>query len=61
MAAGYSSQNDPRYIANYGSLVRELRSTWIATKMEQYQERRASKVRRENLASRLPQERYEWC
>ena len=31
IAAGYSSQNDPLYIANYGSLVRELRSTWIVT------------------------------
>ena len=60
-AACYSSQNDPLYIANYGSLVMDLRSTWIATKMEHYQERRASRARRENLASCLPQERFERC
>ena len=59
MAADYSSQNEK--IANYGDLVRVLRSTWIATKMEHYQERRASRTRRDNLAACLPQERFEWC
>ena len=59
-AAFYPSQNDPLYVANYGSLVRELRSTWIATKMEHYQERCAT-TRRDNLASCLPQERFERC
>ena len=48
-AAGYASQNDPLYIANCGCLVRDLRSTWIA------------RARRENLASCLPQERFERC
>ena len=38
-AAGCSSQNDPLYNANYGGLARDLRPTWIATKMEHYQER----------------------
>ena len=40
-AAGYSSQNDPLYVANYGSLVRVLRSTWIATKIWNITERDA--------------------
>ena len=53
-AAGHSSQNDPLHIANYGGVVRDLRSTWIAaTNMEHYQERRASRTRRDNLASCL--------
>ena len=61
MAANCSSQNDPLHIANYGGLVRDLRSTWIATKMEHYQERRTSRARRDNLASCLPQDRFERC
>ena len=60
-AAGYSSQNDPLYIANYGGLVGDLRSSWIATKMEHYQERRASRARRDNLAACLPLEWIERC
>ena len=32
---GYSSQKNHEYLANYGGLVRELRSTWIVPKMEQ--------------------------
>ena len=39
------------YIVNYGGLVRELRSTSIATKMEHYQERRASRMPRDNFAT----------
>ena len=45
IAAGYSSQKDPLCIANYGSLVRDSRSTWIATKMEPHQERRVRRTR----------------
>ena len=60
-AAGYSFGNDPLYIANFRSLFRELRSAWIATKMEHNQERRASRMRRDKCATCLPQERFERC